>query len=37
MNHLDVGYNGIKPEIGYVYNVVNKYFHQYYPLAIQTG
>ncbi len=29
MNHLDVGYNGISPEIGFVYNVINKYETKY--------
>lgn len=37
MNHLDVGYDGISPEIGYVYNVMNKYFDVYFPLAIETA
>ncbi len=36
MNHLDVGYNGI-PETGFVYNVLNTYFDQYFPLAIETA
>jgi hypothetical protein len=34
---LDVGYNGIKPEVGFVYNVVNKYFDEYFPAAIETA
>jgi hypothetical protein len=26
MNHLDVGFDGINPIVGFAYNVVNKYF-----------
>ncbi len=36
MNHLDVGYNGI-PKIGFINNVLNKYFDEYYPRAISLG
>ena len=25
MNHLDVGYDGIYPELGFIVNVINKY------------
>ncbi|CAF0913290.1 unnamed protein product [Didymodactylos carnosus] len=32
MNHLDVGYNGI-PKIGFINNILNIYFHQYFPRA----
>ena len=31
-NHLDVGYNGI-PATGFVNNILNVYFHQYFPRA----
>ena len=31
-NHLDVGYNGI-PVIGFINNILNIYFHQYFPRA----
>jgi len=31
-NHLDVGYNGI-PTTGFVNNILNIYFHQYFPRA----
>jgi hypothetical protein len=37
MNHLDVGFDGINPIIGFAYNVVNKYFDVYYPNAIKTA
>ncbi|CAF1390463.1 unnamed protein product [Adineta steineri] len=32
MNHLDVGYNGI-PTTGFINNILNIYFHQYFPRA----
>ncbi|UJR30999.1 hypothetical protein I4U23_018510 [Adineta vaga] len=32
MNHLDVGYNGI-PMTGFINNILNIYFHQYFPRA----
>ncbi|CAF2141551.1 unnamed protein product [Rotaria magnacalcarata] len=32
MNHLDVGYNGI-PATGFINNILNIYFHQYFPRA----
>jgi hypothetical protein len=32
-NHLDVGYNGI-PDIGFVNNILNIYFHEYLPRAV---
>jgi hypothetical protein len=31
-NHLDVGYNGI-PTTGFINNILNIYFHQYFPRA----
>ncbi|KAK3087454.1 hypothetical protein FSP39_006109, partial [Pinctada imbricata] len=30
---LDVGYDGISPEIGFINNILNKYFHEYFPRA----
>ncbi|CAF1185199.1 unnamed protein product, partial [Didymodactylos carnosus] len=33
MNHLDVGYNGI-PQTGFINNILNIYFHQYFPRAV---
>ncbi len=36
MNHLDVGYNGI-PLTGFINNILNIYFHQYFPRAIQIA
>ena len=36
MNHLDVGYNGI-PSTGYINNVLNTYFHEYFPRAIRLA
>jgi len=32
-----LGYNGIYPEIGFAYNVINKYFDIYFPAAINTS
>lgn len=37
MNHLDVGYNGISPQIGFINNIMNKYFHVYFPRAIAVA
>ena len=37
MNHLDVGYNGIYPQIGYINNVLNRYFTEYFPQAVELG
>lgn len=37
MNHLDVGYNGIDPTIGFIPNVLNRYFTVYFPRAISLG
>ena len=36
MNHLDVGYNGI-PKTGFIGNVLNVYFQEYFPRAIRLG
>ena len=36
MNHLDVGYNGI-PKTGFINNVLNTYFMEYFPRAIQLA
>lgn len=36
MNHLDVGYNGI-PKTGFINNVLNTYFEEYFPRAIRLG
>ncbi len=36
MNHLDVGYNGI-PITGFINNVLNTYFQEYFPRAIRLG
>lgn len=33
MNHLDIGYNGI-PATGFVNNILNLYFSEYFPRAI---
>ena len=35
MNHVDIGYDGISPSVGYVNNVLNKYFHQFFPQAMK--
>lgn len=37
MNHLDVGYDGITPVIGYINYVLNKYFTIYFPRAISLA
>ncbi|XP_070176101.1 uncharacterized protein [Littorina saxatilis] len=34
MNHLDVGYDGIHPTVGFALNVVNRYFTEYFPRAV---
>ena len=36
MNHLDVGYNGI-PQVGFINNILNIYFHEYFPRASRLG
>eukprot|EP00054_Salpingoeca_dolichothecata_P017102 m.101784 g.101784 ORF g.101784 m.101784 type:complete len:854 (-) comp22306_c0_seq1:77-2638(-) len=37
MNHLDVGYNGINPIRGFINNILNVYFHLYFPRAIEVA
>jgi len=37
MNHLDVGYDGIWPDIGFINNVLNRYFIEYFPRAINLA
>ena len=37
MNHLDVGYDGIWPETGFINNVLNMYFTVYFPRAISLA
>ncbi|XP_062571302.1 uncharacterized protein LOC134233351 [Saccostrea cucullata] len=37
MNHLDVGYDGISPEVGFINNILNKYFHEYFPRAVNLS
>jgi hypothetical protein len=37
MNHLDVGFDGIDPYVGFASNVVNYYFTVYFPRAIATA
>ncbi|XP_050394995.1 uncharacterized protein LOC126812577 [Patella vulgata] len=34
MNHLDVGYNGISPTVGFINNIFNIYYHKYFPRAV---
>jgi hypothetical protein len=34
MWHLDVGYNGLVNEVGFINNVLNKYFTEYFPRSI---
>ena len=36
MNHLDVGYNGI-PKTGFINNVLNTYFQEYFPRAVRLA
>ncbi len=36
-NHLDVGFDGIDPILGFSRNVVNRYFDVYFPRAIETA
>jgi hypothetical protein len=36
-NHLDVGYNGIAPTVGFINNVPNRYFVDYFPRAIAVA
>eukprot|EP00698_Gefionella_okellyi_P007992 TRINITY_DN1960_c0_g1_i5.p1 TRINITY_DN1960_c0_g1~~TRINITY_DN1960_c0_g1_i5.p1 ORF type:complete len:711 (-),score=103.27 TRINITY_DN1960_c0_g1_i5:35-2167(-) len=48
MNHLDIGFDGISPTIGYAYNVIHKvlvcffvifpqYWYEFFPAAIVTA
>ena len=37
INHLDVGYDGIYPETGFIVNVLNRYFQEYFPRAINLA
>ena len=37
MNHLDVGYNGIDPTVGFINNVLNMYFTVYFPRAVAVA
>ncbi|XP_048776556.1 uncharacterized protein LOC125680826 isoform X2 [Ostrea edulis] len=37
MNHLDVGYDGIASEVGFINNILNKYFHEYFPRAVNLS
>ncbi|XP_052801286.1 uncharacterized protein LOC128232002 [Mya arenaria] len=37
MNHLDVGYNGISPKIGFINNVINAYFTEHFPRALNLS
>ena len=34
---LDVGYNGIYPKIGYINNVINTYFTEHFPRALNVS
>eukprot|EP00892_Ulva_mutabilis_P005410 jgi/Ulvmu1/3240/UM150_0013.1 len=36
-NHLDIGFGGIWPELGFDDNVINMYFDWYIPTAIRMG
>lgn len=36
-NHLDVGFDGINPTPGTDFNVINKYFTEFFPQAIDTS
>ncbi|KAL0047364.1 hypothetical protein WJX82_001496 [Trebouxia sp. C0006] len=36
-NHLDVGFDGINPTPGTDFNVINKYFTEFFPQAIATS
>jgi hypothetical protein len=37
MNHLDVGFDGIDPVLGFAKNVLNRYFDVYFPRALRTS
>lgn len=34
---LDVGYDGISPEIGFINNILNRYFNEYFPRAVNLS
>ena len=36
-NHVDLGFDGIDPELGLDSNVINRYFDVYFPRAIATA
>jgi len=33
----DVGYNGIRPQVGFINNVLNKYFTEHFPRALNVS
>ena len=33
----DVGYDGIDPVVGFINNIVNIYFHEYFPRAVEVA
>ena len=37
MNHLDVGYDGIYPVTGFIVDVLNRYFQEYFSRAINLA
>ncbi|KAK3598273.1 hypothetical protein CHS0354_022590 [Potamilus streckersoni] len=37
MNHLDVGYDGIGSELGYINNILNVYFTHHFPQALNVS
>ena len=37
MNHLGIGYGGIYPETGFIVNILNRYFQEYFPRAINLA
>jgi hypothetical protein len=37
MNHLDVGFDGIDPIMGFAANVIEKYFNIYFPKAVKVA
>lgn len=36
-NHVDIGFDGIPPQLGSDDNVINKYFNEFFPRAIKTA
>ncbi|DBA72016.1 TPA: hypothetical protein ACH3X2_010755 [Trebouxia sp. C0005] len=36
-NHLDIGFDGINPTPGTDFNVINKYFTEFFPQAMDTS